>query len=110
MKEFYENLLKKGDEGGDGAADSGAQDRGHYFTCVGERRAVRRLVCEVTSCLTRGLQEKDEFYSASFLSGCELGFEGKYPGWVRRRAPLAPSLTGHRMLLRITHESHSAAD
>src|SRR5271157_1231877 len=41
--------------------------------------------------------------------GCELGFEGKYPGRVRLRAPLAPSLTGHRMLPRITQQSYSAA-
>src|SRR5271166_5587655 len=41
--------------------------------------------------------------------GCELGFEGKYPGRVRLRAPLAPSLTGHHMLPRITQQSHSAA-
>ena len=40
---------------------------------------------------------------------CGLGFEGKYPGRVRLRAPLAPSLTGHHMLPRTTQQSHSAA-
>jgi hypothetical protein len=56
-----------------------------------------------------GPQGKTEFYSAFFCSGCELGFEGKYPGRVRLCAPLAPSLTGHHMLPRITQQSHSAA-
>jgi hypothetical protein len=59
---------------------------------------------------TRGTRRREAgFHSAFFQMGCELGFEGKYPSRVRLRAPLAPSLTGHRMLPRITQKSNSAA-
>ena len=55
---------EKGDESGDGTADPGAQDRGHYVTCVEERRGVRRQVCEATS----RLSAQDRRERASFTS------------------------------------------
>ena len=49
---FYEGLAGERDAAGDGAADSGAQDRRDYVSDLEERRNVRRGTPEVTSSLS----------------------------------------------------------
>ncbi len=95
FREFYEKLLKKGDEAGDGAADPGAQDRRHHVACLEERRSVRRRIFEVTSRLSAQPAGEGGVALPRFVDWCcALGFEGKYPGRVRLRAPLAAKSHG----------------
>ena len=106
---FYENLLSKGVQAGPCAPDAGAQDRRHRLACLEERRSVRRRVRKATSRVNAPLRRLYRSYVRHSRLLLRLGFEGKYPGRVRLRAPRCASLTGHRMLPRTTQQSHSAA-
>src|SRR5205807_8372615 len=50
--DFYEALLAKGYEAGDGASDTGAQDRGHYFDTLEKGGTFRRRTTEDASSLS----------------------------------------------------------
>ena len=100
---------EKRDASGDGAADAGAQDRCHYVACVEERRGVRRRVCEATSRLSaRHRRERPSFTPRFSVRAASSGSRVSIFGRVRLRVRCGgPSLTGHRMLPRITQQSHT---
>ena len=109
---FLRGFAGQGDEAGDGSSDAGAQDRGHYFDPLEERRTFRRRTTENASRLSVEQNPRDlPGFHASVVAKRFLRCSGSRESidtLIRRSVccSSAPRLRVNPMPPRITQKSY----